>query len=136
MVKLQGREIYPFYFGASPTMLKLAAELRGNMTIAEKILWERLRNRKCCNSRFRRQHPIGEFIVDFFCYEAMLAIELDGEVHNDAYQNKRDSERTEILNEHGIRVRRFKNNAVFNKIEEVLKKIEYALKDECDLTKK
>lgn len=135
MVKLRGREAYPIYFGASPAMLKLAAELRSNMPKAEKPLWEKLRNRKCYDSRFRRQHPIREFIVDFFCYEAMIAIELDGEIHNDAYQNERDSERTNILNELGIRVIRFTNDAVASIIEEVLQEIEDALKDESDHTK-
>lgn len=130
MVKIRGRETYPFYFGASPATLKLASELRASMTKAEKILWECLRNRKCLNFKFRRQHPIGEFIVDFFCYEAMLVIELDGEVHHDEYQKERDFERTLILKEYGIRVVRFKNEAVFNDIEGVLKTIEKALNEQ------
>lgn len=129
MVKIRGRETYPFYFGASPATLKLASELRAGMTIAEKVLWERLRNRKCSNFKFRRQHPIGEFIVDFFCYEAMLVIELDGEVHHDEYQKERDFERTEILNEFEITVIRFKNETVLNDIESVLMTIEKALSE-------
>jgi len=93
------------------------------------MLWERLRKKKCRNFKFRRQHPIGEFIVDFFCYEAMLVIELDGEVYHDKYQRERDAERTNILNELGIRVLRFKNEAIFNDVEGVLKTIEKALNE-------
>jgi len=93
------------------------------------MLWERLRKKKCRNFKFRRQHPLGEFIVDFFCYEAMLVIELDGEVYHDEYQRERDAERTNILNELGIRVLRFKNEAIFNDVEGVLKTIEKALNE-------
>ena len=124
MVKIRGREVYPFYFGASPATLRIAADLRANMTTAEKILWERLRNKKCCNLKFRRQHPIGDFIVDFFCYDAMLAIELDGEVHNDDYQKERDYERTKILRELGIDIIRFKNHEVMGNIGDVIRSIE------------
>ncbi len=120
MVKLRGREAYPFYFGAGPEMLRRAAELRANMTSAEKALWAQLRKRNFCNQKFRRQHPIGNFIVDFFCYEAMLVIELDGEVHTESYQNERDLERTKILNDLGITVLRFRNEEVFMQIETVL----------------
>ncbi len=81
MVKLRGRESYPFYFGATPELLRRAAELRKNMTKAETVLWGYLRKRQLTGYRFRRQHPINIVIVDFFCYEAMLVIEVDGEVH-------------------------------------------------------
>ena len=127
MVKIRGREAYPFYFGAGPATLRIAAQLRANMTKAEKVLWESLRNKKCCNQKFRRQHPIGDFIVDFFCYDAMLAIELDGAVHYDDYQKERDHERTKILQELGIEVIRFKNREVIENIEEVLQFIEKAI---------
>ncbi len=127
MVKLRGREAYPFYFGASPEMLRRAAELRANMTTAEKALWAQLRKKNCCNQKFRRQHPIGNFIVDFFCYEAMLAIELDGEVHTESYQKERDEERTKILNDLGIAVLRFRNEEVFDQIETVLETIKMYL---------
>lgn len=127
MVKIRGREAYPFYFGATPATLRIAADLRANMTRAEKVLWESVRNKKCCRLRFRRQHPIGDFIVDFFCYEAMLAIELDGEVHNDDYQKERDYERTKIINELGIDVIRFKNHEVIENIGEVIQSIEKAI---------
>lgn len=82
MAKLKGKEEYPIYFGATPELLRTAAELRKNMTTAEKILWEKLRNRQVLGYRFRRQHPIHDVVVDFFCYEAMLVVEVDGDVHD------------------------------------------------------
>lgn len=88
MAKLKGVEEYPIYFGAKPELLRIVAELRHSTTEAEKILWEKLRNRKIMGYRFRRQHPIYEFVVDFFCFEAMLAIELDGSVYKDNFKEK------------------------------------------------
>ncbi len=86
MVKLRGTEDLPFYFGASPELLKIAWELRKNTTPAEKVLWEKLRRKQMMGYRFRRQHPVWQFVVDFFCYETMLAIEIDGAVHEYSYQ--------------------------------------------------
>jgi very-short-patch-repair endonuclease len=97
MVKLRGQEVYPIYFGAGPELLRIAGDLRKSMTKAEKVLWERLRNRHVKGCRFRRQHQVKDFIVDFFCYDTMLSIEVDGEVHHDPCQNERDEQRTIIL---------------------------------------
>lgn len=127
MAKLSGGEDYPIYFGAGPELMKLAGELRKNMTPAEKLLWQKLRNRKVRGYRFRRQHPLKEFIMDFFCYEAKLVIEVDGEVHNTISQSERDQERTEILKEFGLRELRFTNMDVFENIEKVIRKIELEL---------
>jgi very-short-patch-repair endonuclease len=88
-----------------------------------------LRNRKMDGIRFRRQHPLDEFIVDFFCYEAKLVIELDGSIHNDAAQRERDLERTKILNHHGLTVIRFSNDEVEHKIEHVISVIRKAIED-------
>jgi very-short-patch-repair endonuclease len=123
MAKLSGKEVYPFYFGAKPEILRVAASLRLSMTESEKILWQKLKSRKLSGYRFRRQHPINEFIVDFFCYDAMLAIEVDGDVHNDRTQNERDDERTKILNRFGIKVIRFTNDDVESNINGVLDQI-------------
>ncbi|MCK9398738.1 MAG: endonuclease domain-containing protein [Bacteroidales bacterium] len=127
MVKLRGRDEYPIYFGATPELLLIAADLRKTMTDTEKILWNKLRNRQVAGFRFRRQHPIREFVVDFFCYEAMLVIEIDGDVHEEAYQKERDVERTKILRSLGLMELRFKNAAVLKNIESVIKKIESEL---------
>ena len=69
------------YFGAKPDLLEKAKVLRKNMTNAEKILWDRLKDNQVLNIRFRRQHPIDLFIADFYCHSARLVIELDGEIH-------------------------------------------------------
>ena len=84
-------------------MLRTAAELRNNMTIAEQTLWQKLRNRQVLGFRFRRQHPIHDVVVDFFCNEAMLIVEVDGDVHDTSYQQERDNERTKLLKNLGLK---------------------------------
>jgi methylmalonyl-CoA mutase cobalamin-binding domain/chain len=96
-------------------------EMRRNATDAEALLWHILRNRAFHNAKFRRQHPVGGYILDFYCHEAKLAIELDGSQHNEDEQVKYDEERAKILREqHGIEVIRFWNSELLNKTEEVL----------------
>ncbi len=129
MVKLGGREEFPFYFGAKVDLLKFAWKLRNSMTVAEKVLWEKLRNKQLLGYRFRRQHPIKDFIVDFFCYDAMLVIEVDGEVHDQKKQEERDKERTAILKKLGINELRFKNEEVMNQLESVIERIETEIKN-------
>ena len=125
--KLKGAEEYPIYYSAKPQGLRLAGDLRHNMTRVEKLLWKQLRNRKIDGFRFRRQHPVDEFIVDFFCYEANLVIELDGESHLDPAQSERDIERTRILNRHGLKVIRFKNEEVENMMKNMIIQIKKEL---------
>ena len=104
-------------------MLKTyAEENRKNPTEAENVLWEALKA-KGIGAKFRRQHIIGDFIVDFFCNEANLVIELDGGYHNMPAQMKSDEERTAALNEMGYTELRFKNEEVISNIEAVLKTI-------------
>lgn len=108
----------------------ICRDLRKNSTEAEKILWNKLRNRKLDDKKFLRQHPIfydltvteSFFVADFYCSEEKLIIELDGHYHK--YRLKEDEERTEILNMLGLRVIRFSNEDVFNNIDNVLKLIE------------
>jgi methylmalonyl-CoA mutase cobalamin-binding domain/chain len=95
-------------------------ELRQNATNPEKLMWSILRNRAVHDAKFRRQHPVAGFILDFYCHEAKLGIELDGSQHNEDEQIKYDKERTNILEGEGIRVIRFWNSDVLNKTEEVL----------------
>jgi very-short-patch-repair endonuclease len=128
MAKLRGQEDYPIYFGAGPELLKLAGELRKSMTPAEKVLWIRLRNRQVKGYRFRRQHPVEDFIVDFFCYDAMLVVEVDGTVHDDPTQRERDEQRTMILKRLDLKEIRFTNEEVMNDIDQVINRIESALK--------
>ena len=96
-------------------------ELRKNSTEAEQLMWRILRNRAFHDAEFRRQHPKAGFILDFYCREARLCVELDGSQHNEDDQVKYDEERTNILQEqHGIKVIRFWNSDVLNKTEDVL----------------
>jgi cyclase len=123
MIKIRGGEDYPIYFGAKAGLFKLAGEQRTNMIPAERLLWKQLRNRKILGLKFRRQHPCNEIILDFYCHEARLSIEVDGLIHEDDYQRERDIERTFILNKYGIKELRFSNWEVENQIEKVLDKI-------------
>jgi very-short-patch-repair endonuclease len=123
MVKIKGREEYPIYYGATTKILGIAYDLRYSMTESEKTLWKKLRNKQVKGYRFRRQHPIGEFVVDFFCYEAKLIIELDGEAHDNPFQMERDLERTKILKSLGLKEIRFKNEEVLTHIENVISTI-------------
>ena len=90
-----------------------ARRLRKGATDAEKRLWSRLRNRQIGNLKFRRQHPFGNRVVDFFCEEAKLAIELDGSGHLTGRGQTSDLDREIELYEKGIRVLRFYNHDIF-----------------------
>jgi very-short-patch-repair endonuclease len=98
--------------------------LRNNSTSAEATLWNLLKNKQVGGFKFRRQHSIGNFIVDFYCPTLQLAIELDGEPHADLINIARDTERDEFLTLHGITVFRYENRWVFEYpnviIEEIL----------------
>lgn len=113
----------PFYFNASPEILERAAILRKEMTMAEKILWEQLKKNKVKGFRFRAQHPINKFIVDFYCPKAFLAIEIDGGVHLDRIVAERDEGREEEIKKLGVRVLRFTNEEVFKNVERVISTI-------------
>lgn len=100
-----------------------AKYLREFKTKAEDKLWQYLRNRKVNNLKFRRQHPFGEFVLDFYCHEIKLCIEVDGNIHDDKLIIETDNERLRILNDLGINVIRFKNEGVETNIKTVLQKI-------------
>ena len=99
------------------------------MTPAELALWECLRANKLNGFRFKAQHPICHFIADFYSHNARLVIELDGNIHDPIEQQEYDANRTYILNEFGLRVIRFRNEEVFNSIDEVLTTIANFLPD-------
>jgi cyclase len=111
-------------FGASINIKSKARELRKRMTEQEKILWSFIRGRKQNGMYFRRQHPYGIYILDFYCFEAKLVIEIDGIIH--IRQHDYDSERTKYLESSGLKVLRFKNTDIENRIEWVLSKINAA----------
>ena len=87
-----------------------ARRLRKTETWAERLMWKWLRGRRFSTYKFRRQHPIEEYSLDFFCEEAELAIELDGGQHGFPEQQKRDAAREEFLKSRGIKTLRFWNS--------------------------
>ena len=97
--------------------------LRTNSTSAEVALWELLKNKQLEGRKFRRQHSLGNFIVDFCCPSEKLIIELDGNVHGDYYQIVRDTNRDQYLHDLGFNVLRFENRFVFQDPEYVLSEI-------------
>jgi very-short-patch-repair endonuclease len=107
--------------GSTPEIELNARNLRQNLTPAEQILWQHLRNRKLHGLKFRRQHPIGRFIVDFYCPESRLIVELDGEIHDRQFEY--DTARTEQLQAYGDRVLRFQNQEVLDRLSSVLDEI-------------
>jgi len=124
-------EIRKKYMTARPSTYGLLKEFqkerKRNTTDAEKALWESLRTKKL-GYKFRRQHIIDEFIVDFICLEKKLIIEVDGGYHNNPNQIEVDEMRTQILNEFGYKVIRFTNEEVLGNIENVIQQITEHLK--------
>jgi very-short-patch-repair endonuclease len=104
-------------------LVSRARELRREMTPQERILWQHLRDRQLCGLKFRRQTPFGPFILDFFCYEHQLGVELDGHHHAELGQQRYDQVRTEWLQQQGVRVIRFTNREVDTNLEGVLQEI-------------
>ncbi len=108
------------YFNNNNQKLKpLRQQLRRNQTDAERKLWNLIRGRQLLNLKFVRQYSFGNYILDFYCSEKKLAIELDGGQHAEVKNIQSDNERTEYLNNHGIKVIRFWNNEVMNNIDGV-----------------
>jgi len=113
---------FPHHPAKLPEDIRIwAREMRGRMTDAENLLWKLLRNRRIAGAKFRRQHPMGRYILDFYCDEKKVCIELDGGQHAEAiiYDKKRDM----WLNASVIRVLRFWNNQVLTETEEILEEI-------------
>jgi very-short-patch-repair endonuclease len=100
-----------------------ARDLRARSTRAEEVLWECLRNRRLAGHKFRRQHPVARFIVDFYCEAHRLAVEIDGGCHDDPDHAARDTVRTEALAALGIRLVRFRNDEVLLELESVLARL-------------
>ena len=107
--------------GVSSEMYARSKELRRVMTPAETILWKELRTNKLNGLHFRRQQVIDRFIVDFYCHQYELIVEVDGDIHE--LQKGYDAERESYLNERGFRVIRFRNEEIMNDLQGVLKKI-------------
>ncbi len=101
-------------------LTNVARRLRYNETDAERKLWSRLRNKQIMGIKFRRQQPVGKYIVDFVCFEKEMIIEIDGSQHAEIFGITKDIERTKYLESRGFRIVRFWDNDVFNNIEGVL----------------
>ena len=97
--------------------------LRLTATPAEVTLWQFLKKSQVGGLKFRRQHSVGEFVLDFYCPEIKLGIELDGEVHNTPMAYERDMIRTKFLNQNGISVLRYHNDVVFNNAQGIIDSI-------------
>jgi very-short-patch-repair endonuclease len=102
----------------------LAKVLRKNSTIQERRLWNMLKNHQFHGLKFKRQQPMGNYIVDFICKEAKIIIEVDGGQHNEKENILSDNIRTQYLENRGYKVLRFWNNEVYENIEGVIKRIE------------
>ena len=110
------------FYRAGVTIFHSAKELRNQPTDAERILWMHLRTRPR-DCKFSRQHPVGNYILDFYCHALKIAIEADGSIHDDLEVVQNDMERQKRLEEQGIQFIRFTNEEILNDIENVLLKI-------------
>ena len=107
--------------GTTPEIEQAARRLRNNLTPAEAILWKTLRNKQLEGLRFRCQHPVGNFILDFYCPACKLVIEVDGNIHDRT--GEYDHERSAKLAQYSYKVLRFSNERVMNDLPQVLAEI-------------
>ena len=112
---------------ATNPIITRARELRREMTVPERMLWAHLRRRPDIGGRFRRQHPVGPYVVDFACLGKSLAIEIDGRSHEGHRQE--DASRQRHIEQAGFRVLRFTNDQVIHQMPAVLASIERAISD-------
>lgn len=114
------------FYGAGPLIFEKAKALRSELTHAELVLWGYLKTSPA-GFKFRRQHPAGIYIVDFYCHELKLVIEVDGGIHEKMEIKQHDENRERDLTDWGLRVVRFKNEEVEKQLEVVIKTIEKLL---------
>ena len=115
----------------SDTLLQRARRLRQDASNAEQVLWSRLRDRSILGVKFRRQQVLAGYILDFYCHQAKLAVELDGGQHGEPDGRSRDAHRDAVLGGLGVSVLRFWNNEVLTNISGVLEAIQQRL-ERCD----
>src|SRR5258708_2171982 len=115
---------WPQYYKSSPKIEARAKSLRRESTPAESLLWKIIRNRSVKGFKFRRQHPIKHFIVDFYCHSAKLIIEIDGDIHEVDEIKIYDKEREGILQNLGLTVLRFTNEEVFSDPSRIINSVE------------
>lgn len=107
---------------AKPRIFFYAHQLRQRTTEAENVLWNAVKGKQL-GVRFRRQHPVQQFIADFYCHSALLVVELDGGYHDTEAQTLADQKRTDALEASGLKVIRFHNEEVLDNLERVLEVI-------------
>ena len=118
------RKIIPY----KPTLKEIARGLRNNSTLGEVLLWKKLRNKQMLGYDFHRQKSLDQFIVDFFCHELNLAIELDGSSHETDEAQEKDAARQKRLESLGVKFLRFKESDVRKNMRTVLETIEHWIK--------
>ncbi len=123
---MERRNLPDMFYGAKREIFQNAELLRKNLTQAERILWSKLNNKQL-GVRFKAQHPIDLFIVDFYCHRCKIVVEIDGEIH--AFLTEYDAGRTFELESWGLLVLRFKNKEIFENIDKVVDKIKETVKE-------
>lgn len=117
---MQRRKIIPY----NPKLKEFARQLRNNSTQSEIMLWKYLKGKQMYGFDFHRQKPIDNFILDFFCHELMLGIELDGFTHQHEEVYKKDIVKEKRMNDLGIMILRFDDEEVMNDVDNVIRSIE------------
>ena len=115
------------HYGATMEIFQIAERLRRDMTVPEKIIWDRV-SKNQLGVRIRRQHPVWKFIADFYCHEVKLVIEIDGVIHLHSENKEYDISRDIILKEFKIEILRFTNDEVINEPNLVIEKIKGTIK--------
>jgi very-short-patch-repair endonuclease len=113
--------------GTTSELEQAARAMRRQPTSAEEVLWGALQKKQVAGLKFRRQHPVGRFVLDFYCPAHKLVVEVDGGVHD--AQQERDAARTEMLETYGYRVLRFRNEEVMQDLPDVVRRIAAVVTD-------
>ncbi len=111
------------FYGAKPYLFEKAKLLRKNTTEAEKRLWSKLNKKQLLGYRFKSQHPIDHYIVDFYCHQLKLVVEVDGGIHKSKDQQEYDINRSGDLEEFGLKIIRFQNEEILSSLNDVLDKL-------------
>lgn len=120
----KSNNIESMHYGAEAFSFRNAERFRNRMTEAEIILWNELKSNKFLGLKFRRQHPIDRFVVDFYCHKHLLVIEVDGGIHLSKDVKENDINRELELKNMGLNIVRFTNEEILNSLSKVLVKIE------------
>jgi len=120
MVYVRRTKEFLLHLNAKDIIFSRALSLRKKMTVSERLLWDKIRNRRINGLKFRRQHPIHLYIADFYCHEKKLIIEIDGGIHKSDDIKENDQNRSAELDRLGISVIRFTNEEILGNIDQVI----------------